>query len=74
MFFADLPAGRYELRFFYAGDEYRREVTIHPGRTTFDLISTFTEFFPTATSPPEPTSENENEAGEQNTPTPEAGV
>ena len=76
--FADLPAGRYELRFFYAGDEYRRTVTIHPGRTTFDLISTFTEFFPTATSPPTPTSDtendNENEADEQSTPTPEAGV
>jgi hypothetical protein len=67
--FADLPAGQYELRFNYAGNNYRREVTIYPGRTTFDLISMFTEFSPTATPLPSPTSE-----GETGEPTPEPGA
>jgi hypothetical protein len=67
--FADLPAGQYELRFAYDGNNYRREVTIYPGRTTFDLISTFTEFAPTTTPLPSPTSEEET--GEA---TPEPGV
>ena len=67
--FADLPAGKYELRFGYAGNSYRREVTIYPGRTTFDLISTFTEFSPTTTPLPSPTTE-----GETIEPTPESGV
>jgi hypothetical protein len=67
--FADLPAGQYELRFAYDGNNYRRDVTVYPGRTTFDLISTFTEFAPTTTPLPSPTSEEET--GEA---TPEPGV
>jgi hypothetical protein len=66
---SDLPAGDYQLLFNYDGNNFRREITIYPGRTTFTIFSTFSEFFPTATPPPPPPPE-----GETADPTPEPGV
>lgn len=49
----DLPAGRYELRIAFNGITYSRDVTVLPGRTVFEIISTSYEFTPLPT--PEPT-------------------
>jgi murein DD-endopeptidase MepM/ murein hydrolase activator NlpD len=53
----DLPAGNYILDVTVAGlvdlVAYRREVTIKPGQTSFEIIATEFEFVPTPT--PEPT-------------------
>lgn len=50
----DLPAGNYTLRLDAAGHAYRREVTIYPGRTTFEVISTEFQFIATPTPIPSP--------------------
>ena len=53
----DLPAGDYILEVTVTGAddliEYRREVTIKPGQTSYEVIATQFEFVPTPT--PEPT-------------------
>ncbi|MCB9004971.1 MAG: peptidoglycan DD-metalloendopeptidase family protein [Ardenticatenaceae bacterium] len=51
----DLPAGEYTLRLDIGDRAYRRSVTIYPGRTTFEIISTEFEFIPTPTPLPTPT-------------------
>lgn len=51
----DLPAGNYTLRLDVGDRAYRRDVTIYPGRTTFEIVSTEFEFIPTATPLPAPT-------------------
>lgn len=48
----DLPAGRYTLQLFIDGRGYRRSVTIYPGRTSFEVISTEFTFVPTPTAVP----------------------
>ncbi|MEJ2748262.1 MAG: peptidoglycan DD-metalloendopeptidase family protein, partial [Anaerolineae bacterium] len=57
----DLPAGDYLLLVTVVGGNdsvaYRREVTIKPGQTNFEVIATQFEFVPTATPPPTPTIE-----------------
>ncbi|MCB8965418.1 MAG: peptidoglycan DD-metalloendopeptidase family protein [Ardenticatenaceae bacterium] len=50
----DLPAGNYTLRLNINDRAYQREVTIYPGRTTFEVISTEFEFIPTPTPLPTP--------------------
>jgi murein DD-endopeptidase MepM/ murein hydrolase activator NlpD len=51
----DLPAGRYTLLIDIEDITYRRNVTIYPGQTTFEIISTTFDFVPTATPEPTPT-------------------
>jgi murein DD-endopeptidase MepM/ murein hydrolase activator NlpD len=51
----DLPAGRYELLVTFEDRTYRREVTIYPGQTSFEIISTEFEYVPTPTPIPSPT-------------------
>ena len=51
----DLPAGRYTLLIEVSGITYRRNVTIYPGQTTFEIVSTTFDFVPTATPLPTPT-------------------
>lgn len=51
----DLPAGNYTLQLNIGDRGYRRSVTILPGRTTFEVISTEFEFVPTPTPLPLPT-------------------
>ncbi len=73
----DLPAGRYTLLLSVNGITYRRDVTIHPGQTTFEIVSTRFEFMPTATPQPEAGQDadnsGENAADEGTaTPTPES--
>jgi murein DD-endopeptidase MepM/ murein hydrolase activator NlpD len=51
----DLPAGRYTLLIEVNDITYRRNVTIYPGQTTFEIISTTFDFIPTATPLPSPT-------------------
>ncbi len=45
----DLPAGRYTLLLEVDGRTYRRNVTIYPGRTSFEIVSTEFAFVPTPT-------------------------
>ncbi len=55
----DLPAGDYLLLVTVVGDNdrvaYRREVTIKPGQTSFEVIATQFEFVPSPTPIPTPT-------------------
>jgi murein DD-endopeptidase MepM/ murein hydrolase activator NlpD len=51
----DLPAGRYTLQLTADGNTYRRNVTVWPGRTSFEIVSSEFEFFPTATPDVTPT-------------------
>jgi hypothetical protein len=51
----DLPAGEYVLRVGLGERRYQRDVTIYPGRTQFEVISTDFEFAPTPTPTPAPT-------------------
>ena len=55
----DLPAGDYILLVTVVGDNdtvtYRREVTIKPGQTSFEVIATQFEFVPSPTPIPTPT-------------------
>lgn len=75
----DLPAGRYTLLLAVNGITYRRDVTIHPGQTTFEIVSTRFEFIPTATPIP-PAGQDGDGSGEDGadggtltpTPTPES--
>jgi murein DD-endopeptidase MepM/ murein hydrolase activator NlpD len=78
----DVPAGDYVLLLTVNDVTYRREVTILPGRTTFEIISTEFEYDPTPTPLPTltpsvtplGTSEGENNAATPEvTPTAETG-
>lgn len=51
----DLPAGRYTLLIDIEDITYRRTITIYPGQTTFEIISTTFDFIPTPTPEPTPT-------------------
>jgi hypothetical protein len=51
----DLPAGRYTLLIEINDITYRRSVTIYPGQTTFEIVSTTFDFIPTPTPIPTPT-------------------
>ena len=48
----DLPAGEYLLEVTVTDITYQREVTIKPGQTSFEVISTEFEFIPTPTIEP----------------------
>lgn len=50
--FGDLPAGRYRLILHVGDVAYQRDVTIHPGRTSFELVGADIRFEPTPTPPP----------------------
>ena len=52
--FGDVPAGTYELLIDMNDGVhiYRREVTVNPGQTSFEVISTTFDFIPTPTPPP----------------------
>jgi murein DD-endopeptidase MepM/ murein hydrolase activator NlpD len=56
--FADLPAGEYEVLITsFDNIQYKREVEVFPGQTSFVVISTNFEFNPTPTPLPSPTQE-----------------
>ncbi len=64
----DLPAGRYRLLVTIDDIAYRRDVTVYPGRTTFEIISTLFNYDPpppTATPERSPTPEGNDNAAEQ---------
>ncbi|PID87220.1 MAG: hypothetical protein CSB13_00350 [Chloroflexi bacterium] len=52
----DVPAGEYELHITVADVTYVREVTVLPGQTSFEVISTEFTYNPTPTPRPLPTS------------------
>ncbi len=53
---ADLPAGEYTLLITGIDNiQYKRDIEIFPGQTSFDVISTNFEFNPTPTPNPSPT-------------------
>lgn len=63
----DLPAGRYRLLVTIDDISYRRDVTVYPGRTTFEIISTLFNYDPpppTATPEATPTLAGEEPAEE----------
>lgn len=52
----DLPAGDYILLVTFNGNTYRRDITIYPGQTTFEIIATEFQYSPPApTATPVPT-------------------
>lgn len=51
----DIPAGEYELHITFADVAYKRDVTILPGQTSFEIIATEFSFNPTSTPIPLPT-------------------
>ncbi|MCP5100198.1 MAG: peptidoglycan DD-metalloendopeptidase family protein [Chloroflexi bacterium] len=55
---ADLPAGEYEVLITSIDNiQYKREVEVFQGQTSFMVVSTNFEFNPTPTRPPSPTPE-----------------
>jgi hypothetical protein len=51
----DIPAGDYELHITFADVAYKRDVTILPGQTSFEIIATEFSYNPTSTPIPLPT-------------------